>query len=336
MKSTPSSARQYKKDLKNFCNALKRYDHFLLTCHVLPEGDAIGSIFALDSLLRRLGKKTIIVAQDDFPQRIYCFSSKRWNRIDQVDKSASDFQAVVLADCANLGRIGKVKELINSQTVIFNVDHHVSNDRFGKYNCINPSAAASGEVVYDIFKTLGVKIKKEEARDLYVALSTDTGSFKYGNTTQHTLKIAAELIEKGIDLEKINQDLYDTYSLNKIQLYSRLLGRVKTVANGRVAWATMERKDLYDSGAIDEDMEGFIDFLKSIREVKVAFFLSEMPEKGIIRASFRSKDGYDVNKLAAVFNGGGHKKASGCLFRMHLKEAEKNILEKIEKIYDFS
>lgn len=333
---TSSLSRDYQKTLKTFCAALKRYDHFLLACHVLPEGDAIGSILALDSLLRRLGKKTTIVGEDDFPKRIYCFSSRRWNRADQIQKPAESFQALVLADCATLERIGSVKKLLTPKTVIFNIDHHVSNAGFGHYNCVQPKAVASGEVVYDIFKHFKMKISKEEAKNLYVALSTDTGSFKYGSTNQRTLEIASELLGAGIDLERINQDLYDTYSLNKISLYSRLLGRVKTAAQGRVAWAVMERRDLFDCGAIDEDMEGFIDFLKSIREVKIAFFLSELPSKGLIRVSFRSKDKYDVNKIATFFGGGGHKKASGCTLRMTLKEAQQNILERIEKVYKLS
>ena len=322
--------------LAQFCQGLKKHNHFLLTCHVLPEGDAIGSILALDSLLQRLGKTTTIVAEDDFPKRIYCLPSKRWNRADEITDPPHAFKAIVLADCANLSRIGKVQELLSPEAVIFNIDHHISNDSFGTYNCIKPDASSSGEVVYDIFKYLHMPIKKEEAQSLYVALSTDTGSFKYGNTTAQTLKIAAELLDSGIDVEKINQDLYDTYSLNKINLYSRLLSRVKTAQQGRIAWATMERNDLFDSGAIDEDMEGFIDFLKSLREVKVAFFLSELPKKGLIRASFSSKDKYDVNKIATFFQGGGHKKASGCTLTMSLAEAERVVLERIERFYKFS
>jgi phosphoesterase RecJ-like protein len=335
MPGLASASKSYQKQLTDFCNALKRYDNFLLACHVLPEGDAIGSILAMDSLLRRLGKKTTIAADDDFPKRIYCFSSKRWNRADEIKKPASSFQAIVLADCANLDRIGKVKNLIGPKTVIFNIDHHVSNDHFGEFNCVNPQAAASGEVVYDIFKKMRVPIRKEEAQDIYVTLSTDTGSFKYGNTTQRTFKIASELLATGLDLEKISQDLYDTFSINKIQLYSTLFGKIKTKFKGRVAWGVMERKDLHRSGAIDEDMEGFVDFIKSLREVNVAFFLSETSH-GLVRVSFRSKGPYDVNKLAASFNGGGHKKASGCMLKMTLQEAEKNILQRIGKFYSFS
>lgn len=332
---TSSKNKSYEKSLQEFCKALKQYDHFLLSCHVLPEGDAIGSILAMDSLLRRLGKKTTIIADDDFPKRLYCLSSKRWNRVDQIRKPANYFQALIVADCPNLERIGKAKQLVTDKTVIFNIDHHISNAHYGHYNCVNVKAAASGEVVYDIFKHLKMSIEKSEASNLYVTLATDTGSFRYSNTTVRTHQIASELLSKEIDLEKLNHDLYDTYSLNKIQLYSRLLARVKTVAAGKVAWAVMTRHDLFETGAIDEDVEGFIDFLRSIREVKISFLIMELPQKGLIRVSFRSQDNYDVNKIAVSFDGGGHRKASGCIIPMNLHEAEKIILERIGKFYGF-
>lgn len=331
MKSPTALA--YRKSLQTFCAALKKHNHFILSCHVLPEGDAIGSIFAMDSLLRRLGKKTTIVADDDFPKRLYSLSPKRWNRVDRISKSVDSFKALVVADCPNLSRIGKVQQLVAPETVIFNIDHHISNENYGDYNCVNPKAAASGEVVYDIFKTLRMPIHREEAENLYVALATDTGSFRYSNTTVTSHQIASELLSKGINLEKLNHNLYDTFSVSKIQLYSKLLGRVKTAAGGKIAWAAMQQSDLNETGAIDEDAEGFIDFLRSIREVRIAFFLMELPQKGKIRISFRSHGPYDVNKIAVSFDGGGHRKASGCVLPMSLHEAETAVLGRIAKIY---
>lgn len=313
--------------LAAFCQALKKHHRFLLSCHVTPEGDAIGSIYAMESLLRRLGKKTIVVSEDPFPKRLYCLNPKRWNQIDGVKPQKYD--ALVTADCPTLGRIGRVQDLINPETVIFNIDHHVSNEYFGDYNYVIPNAAASGEVVYDIFKHMKVPITKEDAANLYIALSTDTGSFKYGNTTVRSHQIAAELIKKGIDIEKINEDTYATYSLNKINLYSRLLSRVKTADNGSLAWAVMKKEDIEQSGATYEDAEGFIDFLKYIREVKISFFMIEM--SNAVRVSFRSKDPYDVNGVATYFKGGGHKKASGCMIHLPVEEAEKMVLARIKK-----
>ena len=293
---------------------------------MLPEGDAIGSILAMESLLKRLGKKTFVVCEDPFPERLAFLSDSRWNQAKDVQKSPSAFKALVVADCPTLERIGAVKQLVTRETVIFNVDHHISNVRFGHHNYIRPEAAASAEVVMDIFKYFKLPLTKREAMDLYVALSTDTGSFKYSNTTVHSHQLAAELIATGIDIERINEQIYATYSLNKMNLYSRLLVRVKTAFGGRVAWVGMRREDLRKSGATYEDPEGFIDFLKYLKEVKIAFFMSEMPQDGRIKVSFRSKGKYDVNKIATLFDGGGHKKASGCTLQGTLEDARKKIL----------
>jgi len=325
-----------KKKLAAFCKALKQSDHFLLSCHVSPEGDAIGSILAMESLLKRLGKKTTVVCEDAFPERLSCLSDKSWHEVRQIKKPASYFKALVVTDCPTLERIGTVKRLLTPETKIFNIDHHISNELFGHYNYLRPEAAACGEVVVDIFKYFRIPLTKEDAKNLYVALSTDTGSFKYSNTTVHCHKIAAELIATGIDIEKINDELYATYSLNKINLYSRLLGRVRTFSKSRVAWVGMKREDLVHSGATYEDTEGFIDFLKYLKEVKVAFFMSEMREPNQVRVSFRSKGDYDVNKIATFFSGGGHKKASGCVIHGTLQEAERMILTRLRKEYHFS
>ena len=327
-----------KKDisLKAFCGALKAHDHFLLASHVNPEGDAIGSLIAIESLLRRIGKKTMIVCEDPFPERLYCLPHKdRWNEYEKVKGKKNRWDALVVTDCPTLERIGKIKEFVGPQTAIFNIDHHISNTRFGQYNYVKPQAAASGEVVYEIFKHFKLPLTREEATSLYVSISTDTGSFKYSNTSVHTHRIAAELIKTGIDIDRINEELYATYSLNKIQLYSRLLGKVQTRYGGQVVWVAMNRSDLAASGGTYEDTEGFIDFLKYLKEVKVAFFLSEMQNPNEVKVSFRSRGSYDVNQVAVAFGGGGHKKASGCSLSVGLSEAVEAILKEIQKHFHF-
>ena len=318
--------------LKSFCEGLKNEDHFLLASHVNPEGDAVGSLLAIDSLLRRLGKKTTIVCEDVFPERLYCLPYRdRWNVYQKLSSKKPHFSALVVTDCPTLERIGKVKELLEPDTVIFNIDHHISNVRFGRYNYVKPEAAACGEVVYEIFQRFKLPVTADEAVALYVSLSTDTGSFKYSNTTVRSHQIASKLLETGIDIDRINEELYTTYSLNKIQLYSRLLGKVQTAFNGKVAWVAMNRSDLVPSGTTYEDTEGFIDFLKYLKEVKVAFFLSEMKRPKEVKVSFRSKEKYDVNQIATAFGGGGHKKASGCTLTLGLPEAVQAILQEIQK-----
>ena len=320
-----------KKDsLASICNALKKTDNFLLASHVNPEGDAVASVLALDSLLRRLGKKTMIACEDAFPERLGCLPDKRWNQEKDVPASRK-FGALVVADCPTLERIGSVKKLLSPETKIFNIDHHISNTRFGHYNYIQPSASACGEVVYDMFKHFKMKINKDEATALYVTISTDTGSFKYSNTTVKSHQIAADLIKTGIDIEYINDALYATYSLEKIHLYSLLLGKVKTSEDGMIAWVGLTKANLKQTGATYEDTEGFIDFLKYIKEVKFSFFMSEVdgPQNGQVRVSFRSKGKYDVAQVAAKFGGGGHKKAAGCSINGTLEEATERILQEL-------
>ncbi len=322
--------------LDTVCEGLKEYKRFLLTCHVSPEGDAIGSLIAMDSLLRRLGKKTVMISEDAFPKRLHCLPHQdRWKTLAQMKKEQNgDFEAAVITDCPTLERIGKVKQLITPQTVIFNIDHHISNTHFGRYNLVRPEAAASGEVVYEVFKRLNMSLTKEEAVSLYVALSTDTGSFKYSNTTVKAHLMAADLIKTGIDVDRINEELYATYSLNKIQLYSRLLAKVETTCGGKVAWVSLNRSDLKATGSTYEDTEGFIDFLKYLQDVKIAFVVSEIKENEA-RVSFRSKGDYDVNKIATAFGGGGHKKASGCTILKKIPEAASLILKEIKKQTSF-
>ena len=318
--------------LPELCEGLKKADHFLLASHVNPEGDAIGSVLALESLLRRLGKKTLIVCEDSFPERLNCLPSTLWNQAKDIPPGKK-FGGLVVADCPTIERIGSVRKLLSPETKIFNIDHHITNTRFGHYNYIQPSAAACGEVIYDIFKFFDLKLTTEEATALYVSISTDTGSFKYSNTTVKSHKIASELIQMGIDIEKINDSLYATYSLEKIQLYSILLGKVQTNPDGTVAWVGLTRGDLLKTGATYEDAEGFIDFLKYLKEVQFAFFMSEMDGalEGEVKVSFRSKGEHDVAQIATQFGGGGHKKAAGCTIHGTLEEATKRILEQIER-----
>ena len=139
--------------LKTFCEALKQQDNFFMASHVNPEGDAIGSLIAIDSLLRRLGKKTLIICEDAFPERLSCLPHQdRWNVFDRIDGKNLKFKCLVVTDCPTLERIGKVKESVGPDTVVFNIDHHISNLGFGHHNLVVPGAAASGQVVYEIFK----------------------------------------------------------------------------------------------------------------------------------------------------------------------------------------
>lgn len=332
----PLPVKQSGDSLEVFCKALKSHQNFLLACHVLPEGDALGSLYAMESLLRRLGKKTCMVGEAPLPKSLTSlFPSERWHTVEELKRRPIRWDALVVTDCPTLERIGKVKDLLRPDTAIFNIDHHVSNNFFGQFNYVRPKAAASGEAAYEIFQHLNLELTRDEAQSLYIALSTDTGSYRYSNTCAGTHRLAAKLIEKGIDLEAIHEGVYSNYSLNKIYLYSHLLKKVRTASDDQIAWVTMTRQDVKRYGADYEDSEGFIDFLRLIHTVKVAFFASELLDGKTVRVSFRSKGDYDVQKIASLFDGGGHRKSSGCLFQgVSLKKAVERVLEKIHQEFD--
>lgn len=322
-----------KNSLEDFCRALKKRKNFLLVSHVHPEGDAVACLYAIESLLRRLGKKTLIACEDPFPERLSVLDKTRWRQAKDV-KTKPVFDAVLVADCPGLDRIGSVTGLITPAMQVFNIDHHYTNVLFGDYNYVKAGASSCGEVIYEMFKHLKMALGPEEAKAIYVAIATDTGSFKYSNTTVRAHRIAAELIQGGLDVEAVNEEIYATYSLHKMKLYSRLLGKVQSAHGGDVVWVGMTRGDLAESGASYEDTEGFIDFLRYVKKVKIAFFMSENQKPGKIRVSLRSKGVYDVSKVAARFGGGGHRKASGCTMTGPLSEAVDRLLCEIVKNLD--
>ncbi len=319
-----------KESLEEFARGLKACRSFLLASHVNPEGDSVGSLLALQSLLRRLGKKTQIVCESPFPSRFDFLKQDHWSQTADI-KPVRKFDAIVTTDCPLLDRIGSVTRLLQPDTVIFNIDHHHTNTRFGHYNYINPEASACGEVVYDLFKYFRKAVNGPEAEALYVSISTDTGSFEYSNTSEKAHLIAGELAKK-IDIEKINERLYSIYSLQTLKLYQLLIGKIRFSKNRGIAWARVTQNDIKKTGSTYADTEGFIDFLKNLKEARFAFFLTE-EKTGDVRVSLRSKGKDDISQVAAYFGGGGHMKAAGCVIRGSMDQAEKLILERIR--YEF-
>ena len=177
---------------------------------------------------------------------------------------------------------------------------------------------------------MNLSLTKKEATYIYVSMSTDTGSFRYGSTKARTHRIVAELLEYGVGIEALNERLYEVFSREKVRLYSFLLNNIRYEMNGKVAWANLNRRAMRHYGVTEEDTEGFIDFIRMIRGVNIAFFITEDLD-GLLRISFRSKGEFDVNRLARAFEGGGHKKAAGCNFSGTVEQAVARILEQIKK-----
>ncbi len=308
--------------------ALKKYNNFLITSHINPEGDSIGSQLAFAYLLKALGKKTCIVNAHK-PGHRYSFLPKVSSILTKIKKDKK-YDAICFLDCGDIRRIGRIYEEIDLSKPTINIDHHLSNTGFGDINLVLPRASSTGEILYRLFKKAKVKINKDAAVCLYTAILTDTGSFSYSNTTSFTHKLVSCLIDIGIDVEKIYKKVYEEVSQSTMQLLGKALSTLKLSENGAIAWIKITKKMLKESKASLEDEENFVNFPRSIKGVRVAMLFTEIANNKT-KVSLRSNDIIDTNEIASHFVGGGHKKASGCLIKGKLPDAEKKMLSVIKK-----
>ena len=307
-------------------DAIRHHKRFLLTSHINMEGDSLGSQLALKGLLEKLGKRVEVVCDGGAP-KAYRFmpgaSSVR-------ERPIFAYEVAFVLDCPLLSRIGKIQRFIDPEKPLCVIDHHISNEYFGTVNWVEPKAAAVGEMVYELFKIMKVRIDRNDAVNLYVSIVTDTGSFRYSNTTRQTHRITAELIAKGVEPSKTASDLYESHSLSSRRLLTDVLKTLAVTPDGTVAWLKVTGATLRRWGATSQETEGFVDFPRSIAGVKVAFSLREAGPNQT-KVSLRAKGGADVNKIAKAFGGGGHRAASGCVIPLPLPQAEKALLKEIRR-----
>ena len=315
--------------MQKVIEAIRKHNKFLITAHINPEGDSLGSQLGMKALLESLGKTVIIVDNDAVPDH-YKFLPKA-GEISNDLAAGLDFEAAIILDCPTLKRIGKVRDLIGNGKSIINVDHHISNEKFGDVNWVDPNASSAGEMVYKIYKEMGLKLTKEKALVLYIAILTDTGSFNYDNTSSVTHDIAGELLGYGIDPASVSESVYEKRSLADIKLFGLVLSTIKVNKEGDVAYLEVTKKILKETGADLMKAEGFVNYARSIENVKVAMIFKEDADNKI-SVSFRSKGEADVNKIASFFGGGGHVKASGCVVEGKLAEVEKKVLAKVDEV----
>lgn len=306
---------------------IREHDDFTLISHVSPDGDTLGSGLALYQGLLALEKNVQIVCADPVPAtyRFLPFSDRIL-----LPQNAKPTRAVIAVDCADVGRVGSAEFLLQKPAATLNIDHHDTNTAYLEQNFVRHVAAA-GELIYHLLLRLRVPITVPIASCLYTALVTDTGNFAYSNTTPDTLRIAAELLETGIDLPELNRLLFRTTPLNKVRLRGRAIDRMKLYADGKICFCALSLKDFAACGATNEDTEGVIDSLRDIDTVEIAALLHEDTD-GSIRVSLRGKRVSDVSAVAASFGGGGHRLAAGCTLHTPMDEAAETILKACEKL----
>jgi bifunctional oligoribonuclease and PAP phosphatase NrnA len=297
---------------------------FMITSHVRPDGDSTGSSLALYWTLRALGKEADVIMRDPIP--VHYRELPGAHEILVRPEITEAYDAAFVIECSDIDR--PALPGLEKQFVV-NIDHHTTTASFGNINWIDATAAAVGEMIYNLCKALGVTVNQQIAECVYTALLTDTGSFHYSNTTERTFKIASELVRRGARPAHIARALYDSQPYSKIKLLGRVLSTLQCDESGRLAWVSMTRDMMIEAEATEDDLDGIVSHPMSIEGVEAVAFFKEM-QPGHFRVSLRSKGTVDVSKVAERFGGGGHKCASGCAFVGKLEAAEDRILSSLQ------
>ncbi|HET7120360.1 MAG TPA: bifunctional oligoribonuclease/PAP phosphatase NrnA [Solirubrobacterales bacterium] len=300
-------------DLERVSQELRARDRFLLTAHEGPDGDALGSLLGMHKVLTQLGKDSLMfLAAKEFPLPV----EYRFLPLEEVfHEPPADMadRTVIFLDCGNIDRM-PVDWLTDGGNEVINIDHHHDNTRFGDLNLVEVDASCTAEIVYDIALLLGARITPDIASALYVGLITDTGKFMYENTNAHTHRVAADLIDAGVNVDETYRRLYEHVPLEKLRLLSRALEKIEMHCEGRLVLSYITAADYEATGAGEEMTEGLIDHLRSIEGTKVAAVIRDLGNRGRAarKVSLRSSEGdVDVSAVARASGGGGHKRAAG-------------------------
>jgi phosphoesterase RecJ-like protein len=293
---------------------LRSGDKFLLTTHENPDGDALGSLVAMNEILRTLGKDTVMfLSAEEFPLPY----EYRWLPLENVSHALPDDaeeRTIVFLDCGNIDRM-PVSFLGRDDAHIVNIDHHHDNTRFGTANLVVDGASSTAEIIWDLNKDLGAELTTELAQALYVGLVTDTGKFQYENTTSRSHEMAADLLAHGVEVHEIFRLLYENVPLAKLQLLARVLSRIERYDDGRLTISYILRSDYEETGADENFSEGIVDHIRALEGTVVGALVREQLKEGrdgVLKVSLRaSADEVDVSVIAREEGGGGHRQAAG-------------------------
>ncbi|MBE5756188.1 MAG: bifunctional oligoribonuclease/PAP phosphatase NrnA [Clostridiales bacterium] len=295
-----------KTNIKEFAKQLNNYDSFAIFCHYRPDGDTLGSGLALKLGLEKLGKRAEVFCDDEIPSK--------FDFLEEVKEVKREFfgeyQAFVAVDSAEIGRIGNYAEIFSKKKETFLLDHHISSTKYANVNVVIDNAA-NCENVYELLKELGVEFDKNIATILMMGLMTDTGNFAHSNVTENTFSVAKELMQYGVEINKINFNMFKRQSKERAHLFGLTMEKIRFFLDGKLAIITVSKENIVSSKAKSSDTEGFIDFVMGIEGVEVGICLLEMKKENY-KASFRTKKS-DANAIAGVYGGGGHVKASGAI-----------------------
>ncbi|MEO5896160.1 MAG: bifunctional oligoribonuclease/PAP phosphatase NrnA [Vicinamibacterales bacterium] len=310
--------------IERICEEITRRRRFLITSHARPDGDSVGSQLAMAFALDALGKSVRIVNADAAPEHYQDFPGM--TRIEIAPRIENpDVDAVIVMECSDLTRTGVTGF---EHEFIVNIDHHAGNKMYGALNWHDESAAACGEMVFDVIGALGVPFTQEIATHIYLALLTDTGSFHHSNITPRTFDICRQCVEAGVNPAVMARRVFDSNSFGKLKLIGALLDGMELVDDGRLAVLYLDDQMLAATGSTNNDTEGLINLPLTAREIQAVVFF-KTNDNGELRVSMRSKYDVDVRRVASQFGGGGHKNAAGFTIAGPLDEVREGIITRL-------
>jgi bifunctional oligoribonuclease and PAP phosphatase NrnA len=303
---------------------IEEADRVLVVSHIHPDGDAISSTLAMGTMLQAMGKQVVMVNESPLPKKFAFLPGA--DEVKQVHEVSEPFERVVALDCADRARMGACCELIAPGASVVNIDHHATNDSFGTMNIVQPQAAATAEILYDWIDQSRVGWNEALATHIYTGLLTDTGGFRYSNTSPKVLRQAAKLVEMGISFHQIADQVLETVTLPQLRLLKAALGTLQQTDDGLVAWMKLAKADI--ANASHDDLDGIVNYARNILGVDVGIlFREEQPQT--VKVSLRSRELVDVGRVAKQFGGGGHARAAGCTVQGTIAEAEASVLAEI-------
>ncbi|TAE92868.1 MAG: bifunctional oligoribonuclease/PAP phosphatase NrnA [Verrucomicrobia bacterium] len=310
---------------------LEKYQTFALMSHMRPDGDAIGSQLGLGLSLEAMGKTVHYWNVDGLPESLAFLAGSE--KITKPPEEAPEIDVAIALDTATRVRLGEENLLAAAKAKVWlNIDHHISNPLYGDVNYVDATSPATGQIVYEILQQLQMPLPAGSRDAIYVAVSTDTGSFQYDSTTAKTYRMAADLVDRGLKVGEINAKTYDSHPYRRIELLRALLNTLELSACGKVAHWQMLDQWREDLALQPDDSEGLIDMIRAIRGVQVAVFFEELPG-GKIRVSMRSKDrSVNVCDIATRFGGGGHALAAGIRMAGPMSVAKQQVLAAIDEV----
>ncbi|WP_379151448.1 bifunctional oligoribonuclease/PAP phosphatase NrnA [Paenibacillus sp. sgz5001063] len=320
----------YEQSLQQTRKFLLEHDDYLVVSHVQPDGDAVSSTLAVGWLLSCLGKKYTMLNEGPIPQRMEYL----WHANEIVNLAdgglSRQYHNVICVDCADFQRVGLTQRHFATDALILNIDHHPTNNGYGHVTLIKPDAAATAEILFDLLKTFEMEWDIDIATALYTGLLTDTGGFRYSNTSPKVMAAVSELLALGVNGPELAETLLEEMTLAQVKVLNRALSTLQLSPEGDIAWVYVTPQDMLDCDAANEDLEGIVNYPRNIRGVEVGILFKVIHEHAV-KVSLRSAGKVDVAALAQVFGGGGHTRAAGARIDATLEEAIPMILQEVRR-----